>query len=178
MKSEPQTPAPGTQRQATLEAGFTLIELLIVMSIIIVIMALAVPQVLKMRINANQLSAVQTMRVIGSAEMQYASSYPTNGFACPLALLGGDSKAGAPSPQASQLIDPTLAATGIKAGYVFTVTCGAKTTLNNQDVYSSFELIGVPQSVGHSGNNGYCSDDTNIIKIDPTGGTNCTQPLQ
>jgi type IV pilus assembly protein PilA len=160
------------------DAGFTLMELLIVMSIMLIIMAFAVPQMLKVRKNANQTSAIQSLRTIGSAELSYNSSYPGNGFACPLSSLGGDPKAGAPSPQAAQLIDPTLAQTGHKAGYIFTVTCGSKVTINNQDVYTSYELTAVPETVGRTGDLGYCSDENNIIKYDPAGGTNCTQAIQ
>ena len=159
-----------------LETGFTLIELLIVMSIMLILMALAVPQMLKVKKNANQVSAVQTMRTIGSAELSYASAYP--GFGCPLSVLGGDPKAGAPSAQAAQVLPADLAATGSKSGYIFTVTCGSKTTLNNQDVYNSVEITGVPQTIGKTGDNGYCSDENNVIKVDPTGGTNCTQSMQ
>jgi type IV pilus assembly protein PilA len=93
-------------------------------------------------------------------------------------VLGGDPKTGAPSAQAAQLLDPALAASGQKAGYTFAVTCGSKVTINNQDVYNSFEITGVPQTIGKTGDNGYCSDENNIIKIDPAGGTNCTQASQ
>jgi type IV pilus assembly protein PilA len=165
-------------KHRTSDQGFTLIELLIVMSIMLILMALAVPQMLKVKKNANQTSAVQTMRTIGSAELSYNSSYPGSGFACPLSALGGDPKSGAPTAQAAQLIDPALAAAGQKSGYTFVVTCGSKVTINNQDVYTSFEITGVPQTVGKTGDNGYCSDENNIIKIDPAGGTNCTQPIQ
>jgi type IV pilus assembly protein PilA len=158
--------------------GFTLIELLIVMSIMLILMALAVPQMLKLKKNANQLSAVQTMRSIGSAEMSYNQAYQGKGFGCPLSVLGGDPKSGAPSAEAAQLLDQQLAASGHKSGYVFTVTCGSKTTVNNQDVYNSIEISGIPETVGKTGDNGYCSDENNVIKIDPTGGTNCTQQLQ
>ncbi|HEX9199699.1 MAG TPA: type II secretion system protein [Acidobacteriaceae bacterium] len=160
------------------DSGFTLIELLIVMSIMIILMALAVPQMLKLKKTTNETSAVQTMHTISAAEASYNAAYPGNGYACPLTALGGDPKAGAPSAQASQLIDPALAAAGQKSGYTFTVTCGSKVTVNNQDVYNSFELTGVPQTVGKTGDRGYCSDENNIVKFDPAGGTNCTQPLQ
>ncbi len=165
-------------RTSDLDSGFTLIELLIVMSIMLILMALAVPQMLKLKKHANELSASQTIRTIGQAEISYNSSYPSNGFACPLSVLGGDPKSGAPTPQASQLIDPTLASTGQKAGYTFAVTCGTKVTINNQDVYTSYEVTGVPQAVGKTGDNGYCSDENNIVKVDPTGATNCTQSMQ
>ena len=159
------------------DMGFTLMELLIVMSIIIIIMALAVPQILHMKKNANQVSAVQSMHVLASAEQGYSSSYPNSGFGCPIAVLGGDPKSGAPSAQSAQLIPPDLAS-GIKSGYVFTVTCGSKTTVNNQDVYNSVDITAVPQTVGKTGDNGYCTDENAVIKVDPAGGTNCTQQLQ
>jgi type IV pilus assembly protein PilA len=165
-------------RPSNLESdlGFTLIELLIVMSIMLILMALAVPQMLKLKKHANETSATQTMRTIGDAEIQYDSSYHT--YACPISLLGGDPKTGAPTAQAAQLIDPALAASGQKSGYTFAVTCGTKVTINNQDVYNSYDITGVPQSVGKTGDNGYCSDDNHIVKLDPAGGTNCTQSLQ
>jgi type IV pilus assembly protein PilA len=163
-------------RSEALEFGFTLIELMIVMSIMLILMALAVPQMLKLKKHANETSATQTMRTIGQAEMEYDSSYHT--YACPISLLGGDPKTGAPSAQAAQLLDPTTAASSQKSGYSFTITCGSKVTINNQDVYDSYDLIGVPQSVGHSGDNGYCSNENNIVKVDPAGGTNCTLDLQ
>ncbi|MGA1981397.1 MAG: type II secretion system protein [Acidobacteriaceae bacterium] len=175
MKTTVLTLEPGTLNLELAE-GFTLIELLIVMSIMLILMALAVPQMLKVKKNANQVSAVQTMHVIGSAELSYNGPYA--GFGCPLSVLGGDPKAGAPSAQAAQLLPADLAATGQKSGYTFTVTCGSKTTINNQDVYNSVEIFGVPQTVGKTGDNGYCSDENNVIKIDPTGGTNCTNPMQ
>jgi type IV pilus assembly protein PilA len=139
-------------------------------------MALAVPQVLNLQKRANQTSAMQTIRTIGQAETMYNSSY--NGYACPLAALGGDPKSGAPTATSAQMLDPVLAATGQKSKYTFTITCGSKVTINNQDVYNSYEVTGVPLTVGKTGDNGYCSDENNIVKIDPAGGTTCTQAVQ
>jgi type IV pilus assembly protein PilA len=168
---------PRTLNREPLQEGFTLVELLIVMSIIIVIMLLAIPQVTAIKKRANQTSAVQSLRTLSSAEMGYNSSYPSNGYGCPIAVLGGDAQAGPPSPQSAQLIGPDLA-TGIKSGYIFTVTCGSKVTANNHDVFTSVQITAVPQTVGKTGDNGYCTDEGGVIKTDPTGGTNCTQPLQ
>jgi len=165
-------------RRSQLELGFTLIELLIVMSIMLIIMAFAVPQMLKVKKTADEDSAIQTLRTIGSAEASFNSAYPGTGYACPLASLGGDPKSGAPSATAAQLIDPALASSGQKSGYTFTVTCGTKVTVNNQDMYTSYTLTGVPQTVGKTGDRGYCSDENDIIKFDPTGATNCTQSIQ
>lgn len=165
-------------RRTHLELGFTLIELLIVMSIMLIIMAFAVPQMLKVKKTADEDSAIQTMRTIGSAEASFNSAYPGTGYACPLAALGGAPSSGPPSATAAQLIDPALAATGQKSGYTFTVTCGSKVTVNNQDMYTSYTLTAVPQTVGKTGDRGYCSDENDIIKFDPTGATNCTQSTQ
>lgn len=182
MKTIARTDAQNTSnletRTANLESGFTLIELLIVMSIMLIIMAFAVPQMLKVKKTADQDSAIQTMRTVDSAEANFNSEYPGTGYACPLAALGGDPKSGPPSATAAQLIDPQLAATGQKSGYTFTVTCGTKVTVNNQDMYTSYTLTAVPQTVGKTGDRGYCSDENGIIKFDSAGATNCTQSIQ
>jgi type IV pilus assembly protein PilA len=169
---------PGQRTTRHTDRGFTLIELLIVMSIMLILMALIVPQVTRMKKMGNQTSATNTMQAIGKAEIGYNSTYPSVGYACTLAALGGDPKSGAPTPQAAQLLDPQLAASGQKSGYTFTVTCGNKVTVNNQDTYNSYQITGVPQSLGKTGDNGYCSDENNIVKVDPKGGTNCTDNIQ
>ncbi len=165
-----------TARRRT-DAGFTLIELLIVMSIILILMTLAMPQAMKVYKQAHETSAVQSLRAIGSAEASYASAYPANGFSCSLAPLGGTPGSGAPTAQAAQLLDPGLA-TGTKSGYIFTVSNCTKVTVNNTDMFTGYNVTAVPASVGRSGDRGYCMDENNLIKFDPNGGTNCTQPLQ
>jgi type IV pilus assembly protein PilA len=160
------------------DEGFTLIELLIVMSIMLILMALIIPNVNKMKKTADQTSAVQSLKNIGAAEMGYSSAYPSAGFSCSLAALGGDPKTGAPSATAAQLLDPTLAATGQKSGYTFAITNCQKVTVNNQDTITSYQVTAVPQSIGKTGDNGYCSDENDIVRLDPAGGTNCTQPIQ
>ena len=159
------------------EDGFTLIELLIVMSVMLILMTLAVPQMLKVRKEANQTSAVKSVQTIGQAELQYNSAYPGNGFACSIGQLGGDPKSGAPSAQSAQLIPQDLAG-GQKAGYTFAISNCTKVTVNNQDMYTGYEITAVPQSIGRSGDNGYCSDENNTVRVDSAGGTNCTHPLQ
>ncbi len=159
------------------DEGFTLIELLIVMSVMLILMTLAVPQLLKLRKQGNETSAVQSVRTIGQAELQYNSAYPANGFACSLSALGGDPKSGAPTAQAAQMLSPDLAG-GQKAGYTFAITNCTKVTVNNQDMYTGYEVTAVPNSVGRSGDRGFCSDENNTIRFDPAGGTNCTQPIQ
>src|SRR4030081_978532 len=142
------------------EDGFTLIELLIVMSVMLILMTLAVPQMLKLTKQAHETSAVQSVRTIGQAELQYNSAYPASGFACSLPALGGDPKSGAPTAQAAQLISPDLAS-GQKAGYTFAITNCSKVTVNNQDMYTSYEITAVLNAVGKTGDRGYCSDENN-----------------
>jgi type IV pilus assembly protein PilA len=159
------------------QQGFTLIELLIVMSVMLILMTLAVPQMLKLRKQANETSAIQSVRTIGQSELQYNSAYPANGFACSLASLGGQPGAGAPSAQAAQLIPADLTSAQ-KAGYTFAITNCSKVNVNNQDLYTSYTITAVPQAVGKTGDRGFCEDENNVIKFDPAGGTNCTQPIQ
>ena len=169
---------PGFQvsRKTLHQAGFTLMELLIVMSVILILMAVAIPNYMNMRSQANETAALEELRTIYSAQIQYQTDYPANGFSCNLAQLGGDSKAGAPSAQAAQLIPPDLAS-GYKSGYLFAITNCTKVTVNNQDVITSFEVTAVPQSVGKTGHRGFCMDQSEQLKADPAGGTNCTQPV-
>ena len=76
--------------RTTLPNGFTLMELLIVMAIIAILMLIAIPTVGSLTKKANDLSAVQSIHAIQQAEIQYSSTYPSNGFACTLPALGGD----------------------------------------------------------------------------------------
>ena len=144
--------------------------------VVLILAAITIPSLLSVKKRANEASAVLVLHAIGQAEANYNVTYPANGYACTLATLGGDPGSGAPTAQAAQLIDPTLAATGRKSGYTFTIVCGAKVTLNNQDSYTSYQLTAVPDQVGKSGGKGYCSDQDGVVRSDPDGGTNCTQP--
>ena len=159
------------------DAGFTLMELLIVISIMLILMLIAIPNMMNLKSQANETSAIQSLRAIYQAEIQYQTNYPANGFACSLAQLGGNASAGAPNPQTAQLLQSDLAG-GQKSGYTFNITNCTKTTVNNQDMYTGFEATGVPQSVGKTGHRGFCIDMSGEIRSDPSGGTNCTVPIQ
>lgn len=166
--------------RAEMEEGFTLMELLIVISIMLILMLLAIPNILNLKAQANETSAMQSLHAIYEAQLQYNSNYPANGYACSLSALGGDAAAGPPSPQSGQLLPHNLAA-GEKDGYTFSITNCTKstsTTNSDQDTYVSYEAVAVPQSVGKTGHRGFCLDLTGEIKSDPAGGTNCTTRLQ
>ena len=163
--------------ERTRQRGFTLMELLIVMSIMIILMLIAIPNFISMKASANETSAMQSLRAIYQAQIQYQTSFPANGFACSLPALGGNASAGPPSPQAAQVLQGELAQ-GQKSGYTFNIVNCTKVTVNNQDMYTSYEVTAVPQAVGKSGHKGFCIDQAGEIKADISGGTNCTQSIQ
>jgi len=167
---------PGRTRRAPRSNGFTLMELLIVMAIIAILMLIAIPTVGSLKKKANDLSAIQSIHTIINSENMYESNYPTSGFACSLAAMGGDPKSGAPSATSAQLIQPDLAS-GLKSGYIFNVTNCTKINAGGTDRITGYTVTAVPQTVGSTGDRAFCSDQSGIIKFDPAGGSNCTQTL-
>ena len=159
------------------QRGFTLMELLIVMSIMIILMLIAIPNFISMKSSADETSAMQSLRAIYQAQIQYQTNFPANGFACQLSQLGGNPNSGPPSPTAAQMLQGDLAA-GQKSGYTFAIVNCTKVTVNNQDQYTSYEATAVPQSIGKTGHRGFCIDPAGEIKADLTGGTNCSQAIQ
>jgi len=157
--------------------GFTLMELLIVMAIIAILMLIAIPTVGALKKKANETSAIQSVRAIMQAQSMYESNYPTTGYACSLTSLGGDPKSGAPSATASQMLQGDLSS-GVKSGYIFTISNCTKKNLNGNDLITGYQITGVPITVGQTGDRGFCADQFGTIKYDPAGGSNCTQSLQ
>ena len=105
------------------QGGFSLIELLIVVAIILIIAAIAIPNFLRAKISANESSAVSSLRAVITAEMTYTSTYPTVGFSADLPSLAGTACT-TPTSSAACIIDNTLAqatsASNPKTGYYFT----------------------------------------------------------
>jgi type IV pilus assembly protein PilA len=163
-------------RRPALANGFTLMELLIVMAIIAILSLLALASVSVYIRRANTLSAVNSVEKIVQAQMMYSESYPANGYACSLQALGGDPHSGPPSVTSAQVLPPDLAS-GFKSGYTFSLACKDKVSVNGVDRFNSFEVTAVPQTVGKTGDRGFCSDESGQVKFDPLGGTNCTQLL-
>jgi type IV pilus assembly protein PilA len=141
--------------------GFSLIELLIVVAIILIIAAIAIPNLLKSKAAAQQASAVASLRTINTVEITYASTY-NQGFTTTLLQLGPPSSGNATS-NASGLIDSVLAA-GSKSGYSFVYAASA--AVNGQ--VENYTVNANPLQVGVSGNVYYYTDPTNTIRQNST----------
>jgi len=166
-------------RRTVAPNGFTLMELLIVIAVILILMLMAMKTIGSMKIKADEVSAINSLRVITQAEIEYDSTYPANGYACDLKALGGVPGAGLPTPSASQLLDNDLASSGFKSGYYFKIANCEKVTVNGTDRITGYQLTAVPAAPGKSGNRGFCTDQFGgAPKYDPSGGTACTQSLQ
>src|SRR5215469_6345894 len=144
------------------QKGFSLIELLIVVAIILIIAAIAIPNLLRARMAANESSAVESMRAINTGMITYQSTYPTVGFPPVLANLGGVTPC-VPSSTTACVIDSVLAG-GIKSGYNFGATgTGGPPAF-------SYYATAVPIVANQTGIRSFCSFEDAVIRVQPTGG--------
>ncbi len=123
---------------------------------VLILAAIAIPNLLRARMAANEASAVASIRAVNNAEIAYREAYPSVGFACTLESLGGTGMAR--SAEHSQLIDDVLAA-GHKHGYRFAVE-----NCVNTETEHKYQVIAFPQSPHQSGIRTFCSDESGVIK--------------
>src|SRR5690349_3628176 len=142
------------------EQGFSLMELLIVVAIILVLAVIAVPNLLRSKIAANEASAVESIRQISTAETSYNTTFPAVGFAPDLASLGGPSAGCTPASSHACILDDVVSS-GNKGGYkLFAagfIAAGGSTN-------TSFVASSAPQSFSSSGVRMFCiaTDDGTV----------------
>jgi len=142
------------------QKGFSLIELLIVVAIILIIAAIAIPNLLRSRMAANEASAVGSLRTINTACVTYSTTYPSTGYPGNLSNLGPTTSATSTS---ADLVDSVLSG-GTKSGYIFTFTGNTATTPS-----VGYTVTANPSSRGTSGQRGFYTDQSGVIRSNSTG---------
>jgi type IV pilus assembly protein PilA len=146
--------------------GFSLIELLIVVAIILIIAAIAIPSLLRARIAANESSAVGALRTINTAMNAYQATYPTIGFATALTNLGPSAANPCAATSATAcLIDNVLAA-GTKSGYTFAAT-GSNS--GGPAINSIYYATAIPIMQNETGGRSFCSYSDGVIRYSSAG---------
>jgi type IV pilus assembly protein PilA len=150
------------------QRGFTLIELLIVVALILIIASVAIPSLTGAKMNANEASAVASIRAINTSEVTYQATY--GGFAQTLANLGGPEPC-TKSVETACLLDQSLAG-GVKAGYNFAAV-GSNPA---NGVSTSYVAGAAPLVFDRTGKRMFCSTDKNVLRVDLNTGGSTTPP--
>lgn len=153
------------------QKGFSLIELLIVVAIILIIAAIAIPNLMHAKMAANDASAVESVRTITTGEISYQAAYPTVGYAPALVNLGGPLGAACvPSSTTACVIDSVLANNGNpagsgKSGYKFST--GAGTQAGGVNI--GYTVVGAPITINTTGIRAFCAEEDAVVRVDPAG---------
>jgi prepilin-type N-terminal cleavage/methylation domain-containing protein len=152
------------------QKGFSLIELLIVVAIILIIAAIAIPNLLRARISANEASAVSSLRTMNTACITYNSTYGNY----PPAISDLGPSGGLPTSTSADLLDQVLApASGnaTKSGYTFTYAAGTGN--------ASYAINGDPVTVNQTGVRHFFTDQSGVLRFNASASATVTDsPLQ
>lgn len=166
-----------TNNKTRKQLGFSLIELLIVVAIILIIAAIAIPNLMRARMAANESSAVASLRTIVTGESTYQSTYPTVGYAPALVNLGGPLGAACvPSSTTACVIDSVLANDGNpansgKSGFKITTGTGAV----GAGLNIGYTVLAVPVILNQTGVRAFCAEEDGVVRVDPAGACSNTE---
>jgi prepilin-type N-terminal cleavage/methylation domain-containing protein len=150
--------------------GFSLIELLIVVTIILIIAAIAIPNLMRSKIQANETAAVGALKALTESALLYSNTY--GGFPHALSDLGPAAGGTAPSSTSADLIDSVLAS-GIKSGYRFTYMAG---TIDPGGNVLSYTVTATPVVQGSTGQRSFYTDQSGTIRNTTNGTADSTSP--
>ncbi len=153
------------------QKGFSLIELLIVVAIILIIAAIAIPNLLRARMAANESSAVASIRTVTTAQVTYQIAYPTVGYSTTLLDLGGALGAACTASSTSAcLLDSVLSNNGNPAGSGksgFSFTNGTGTNIGGLN--TGYTVLAKPLQINQTGVRAFCAEEDGVVRVDPAG---------